>query len=255
MWIEPIWRHEIASKRYGMSIRFSDQDHGWDWHAHAHKLRALLERFSRIHPRYASWYLMRESAQASYSFDLMADPDKVAGFQATEDPHPVNFSFLLWNGRDSDPQSSTGSKDDPEWVEGSYSAGSSDQTLIKNSFLLDLHPLPVPPASQLDGFLSLLQAIASERAVTWGTLSTQKYAMQHRVFPHRQWGGWMIFVPQPVRHQDIPQAARVIDIVGKGAAVVTTEEPFDDTNPAHVKRANEIEIRMVELELLPELYG
>lgn len=240
--------------RYDFDFVFSDTDEGFGWLEHTQKLRAILQRLAAIDPCYANWYLMRATAQESYPFDIMNAPQMVADHLAQEDQNAVSHRFLIWNGRDSDP-SATSSANDPEWAQGTYAAGSRFPQMIKNAFNLELHPLAGPGDKAVDGFLSVCEAVLAERSVTWAVLTTQAYRMKHRVFPHRRWGGWLIYVPQQITHHDIPQAAAVISLSGKGSVILTTRELFDDGNHMHVKRANEIEIRLVELELLPELYS
>lgn len=240
--------------RYDFDFVFSDADEGFGWLEHTQKLRAILQRLAAIDPRYANWYLMRATAQESYPFDILNAPQVVADHLAQEDQNAVSHRFLIWNGRDSDP-SAASSANDPEWVQGTYAAGSRIPQMIKNSFNLELHPLAKSPGKALDGFLSVCEAVLVERTVTWSVLTTQAYRMKHRVFPHRRWGGWLVYVPQQVAHQDIPQAADVIGLSGKGSIILTTHELFDVSNPLHLKAANEIEIRLVEMELLPELHA
>ncbi|HCC5992822.1 TPA: immunity 52 family protein [Enterobacter cloacae] len=53
----------------------------------------------------------------------------------------------------------------------------------------------------------------------------------------------------------IPEAARVIPVMDdtkqKGTIVVSTEEIFDGNNKEHIGKANDIEIKLLDLGLLP----
>ncbi|NWC11986.1 immunity 52 family protein [Pseudomonas agarici] len=77
------------------------------------------------------------------------------------------------------------------------------------------------------------------------------YETDFCTFPHRKCVGWMAFVPRAVTSEQLPLAAEIIDIPGKGTVIVTVKEPFELTNMAHIRRANEIEMDMVDLDLLP----
>lgn len=240
--------------KYAMNMVFTDDDADLDWEGQLKKLQSILRHFKEIHPRFAEWYALKGSPEESLACDLMGDPATLAATFSREKQGNVGYSVLFWNGKWSG-DLNVESEDYPEWVDGKYFSGGGNQKLFKHLINLELHPLPTAPQVQIEGFVSLLRAVLSERSVTWGVLSTPHYMMNSRVFPHRRWGGWMVYLPQRILHQEIPQAAEVIDIDGKGTVILSTREPFDDTNPEHVKRANEVEIRLVELELLPELHG
>lgn len=80
-----------------------------------------------------------------------------------------------------------------------------------------------------------------------------------KVFPDRPPAGWMIYLPFPIRAEQVPEAAQVVPLIdtqGKrqaGTLLVTVTEPFDVDNPEHVRRANAIETRLVDQDLLPTL--
>nr|WP_297354506.1 Imm52 family immunity protein [uncultured Caldimonas sp.] len=79
---------------------------------------------------------------------------------------------------------------------------------------------------------------------------------QHRAFPDKPGVGWMVYLPFAIKRDQVPEAAEVIPILGddkkqKGAIVVSTRETFDVQNKAHIKLANDLEIRLVDQDLLP----
>ena len=75
------------------------------------------------------------------------------------------------------------------------------------------------------------------------------------VFPDRLAVGWLLYIPHIVIPELITEAARVVPIVDdkkqKGTIVVSTEEVFDGNNKDHIGKANDIEIRLLDLGLLP----
>ncbi|QSQ53904.1 immunity 52 family protein [Xanthomonas translucens pv. undulosa] len=78
----------------------------------------------------------------------------------------------------------------------------------------------------------------------------ETYAFDHQLFPHRRWLGWMGYVPHLVESRHIPEAAALIPVGRKGTVIVAVDECFDLHNPAHMKRAHEVEARMAHLGLL-----
>ncbi|MDN4055962.1 Imm52 family immunity protein [Massilia sp. YIM B02763] len=81
--------------------------------------------------------------------------------------------------------------------------------------------------------------------------------LEKSVFPDRPGAGWMIYLPFKIETRQVPEAAQVIKIMddaGKqqlGTLIVTVEETFDMENEEHIKRANAIETRLVDQDLLP----
>lgn len=77
------------------------------------------------------------------------------------------------------------------------------------------------------------------------------------VFPDRPGAGWMLYLPFNIKSQQVPEAAQVIEVMddtGKkqlGTLLVSVEETFDVQNDAHIKKANAIETRLVDQDLLP----
>ncbi|WP_416260541.1 Imm52 family immunity protein [Gibbsiella quercinecans] len=76
-----------------------------------------------------------------------------------------------------------------------------------------------------------------------------------QVFPDRITCGWMLYIPHVVLSELIPEAARIVPVMDgqkqKGTIVVSTEEIFDGNNKEHIGKANDIEIKLLDLGLLP----
>ncbi|MFV8593070.1 Imm52 family immunity protein [Ralstonia pseudosolanacearum] len=77
------------------------------------------------------------------------------------------------------------------------------------------------------------------------------------VFKDRPGVGWMLYLPQVLTVQQVPEAAALIPVLGEkkkqtGTIIVSVaDEPFSSDNPEHVKIANKIEVRLVDQDLLP----
>lgn len=79
--------------------------------------------------------------------------------------------------------------------------------------------------------------------------------MGNNVFPDRVSVGWMLYSPTIIFPELIPEAAKVVPIMDgnkqKGTIIVSTEEIFDGNNKNHIGKANDIEIKLLDLGLLP----
>ncbi|MDT3591643.1 Imm52 family immunity protein [Cronobacter sakazakii] len=76
-----------------------------------------------------------------------------------------------------------------------------------------------------------------------------------KVFADRISCGWMLFIPAIILPHLIPEAARVVPVMKgnrqTGTIVVSTDDIFDGNNIEHIRKANDIEIRLLDLGLLP----
>lgn len=77
------------------------------------------------------------------------------------------------------------------------------------------------------------------------------YQQDFATFPHRKYLGWMGFVPRALRKADIPEAASVAVVEKKGSVLVAVPGMLDLGNPADIKSANLLEMKLVDLDLLP----
>jgi hypothetical protein len=81
--------------------------------------------------------------------------------------------------------------------------------------------------------------------------------VEKKVFKDRPGVGWMIYLPKVLTTQQVPEARMLVPVMGNGKKqlgtiiVSVTDEPFSLENPAHVKIANDIEVRLVDQDLLP----
>ncbi|EJG0757414.1 immunity 52 family protein, partial [Cronobacter sakazakii] len=75
------------------------------------------------------------------------------------------------------------------------------------------------------------------------------------VFPDRLAVGWMLYIPYIILTELVPEAAKVVPVFDGekqiGTIVISTDEIFDGNNIEHIRKANDIEIRLLDLGLLP----
>jgi len=82
-----------------------------------------------------------------------------------------------------------------------------------------------------------------------------------QVFETRPKAGWMVYLPLTLTTEQVPEAAELIPVYDeqdgkkkktqRGTVVVSVTETFDAKNPEHIQRANAIEIRLADQDLLP----
>lgn len=78
----------------------------------------------------------------------------------------------------------------------------------------------------------------------------QYYKTTYATFPHRKCVGWMAYVREAVSQQQLPFAAALLP-APSGTIVVSVDQAFDLANKDHIQRANEVEMDMSDLGLLP----
>ncbi|AVR05761.1 Imm52 family immunity protein [Pluralibacter gergoviae] len=122
----------------------------------------------------------------------------------------------------------------------------------KLNFIIDIDQRVASAADMIDSLVLL----ASGKNKAWIKVDSKGYWRHDRnVFPDRIYIGWMLYIPHIVRSELIPEAAKIIPIFDdnkqKGTIIVSTEEIFDGSNKNHIEKANDIEIRLLDLGLLP----
>lgn len=104
--------------------------------------------------------------------------------------------------------------------------------------------------------LNMISNLANRFKCSHIALETKGYTFHSRnVFPDRLSVGWMLYLPQIILPNLIPEASKIVPVMDgtkqKGTIVISTEEVFDGNNKEHIGKANDIEIRLLDLGLLP----
>lgn len=114
-------------------------------------------------------------------------------------------------------------------------------------------------ASRLGDFTSIAQivsTIASAHAPAYVTAAPRKYSSK-RVFNDKPGVGWMLYLPNVITVQQVPEARAFIPVPEAGRKqagtiiVSVADAVFSADNPEHVEIASRIEIRLVDQDLLP----
>lgn len=105
-------------------------------------------------------------------------------------------------------------------------------------------------------FVVLLSKLACDFNCSYINVESNGYRFfDNNVFPDRLSVGWMVYIPSMILPELIPEAASVVPVMDdgkqKGTIVVSTEEIFDGNNKEHIGRSNNIEIKLLDLGLLP----
>lgn len=107
-----------------------------------------------------------------------------------------------------------------------------------------------------EDMINSLCLLAKGQSKSWIMVDSKGYWLNDQnVFPDRIYVGWMLYIPNIVLANLLPQAAKVIPVIDgeeqKGTIVVSTEDIFDGSNKEHIGKANDLEIRLLDLGLLP----
>ncbi|GAB5071433.1 hypothetical protein SedNR2807_16190 [Citrobacter sedlakii] len=108
----------------------------------------------------------------------------------------------------------------------------------------------------LDKVVAFLISLVCDKGQIYAHVNTNGYWNNgSNVFPDRISVGWMIYIPAIILPELIPEAAKIVPIFDgekqKGTIVLSTEEIFDGNNKEHIGKANDIEIKLLDLGLLP----
>ncbi|MEB0952930.1 Imm52 family immunity protein [Citrobacter sedlakii] len=126
----------------------------------------------------------------------------------------------------------------------------------KNRVSVELSLVVNNEGTLLCRFISFLSHLALFFNCSYISIVSNGYNLLGRnVFPDRLAVGWMLYIPYMVLIELIPEAARVVPVMEgekqKGTIVVSTEEIFDGNNKEHIGKANDIEIKLLDLGFLP----
>jgi len=77
------------------------------------------------------------------------------------------------------------------------------------------------------------------------------YQLDRRLYQHRQFFGWMGFVPAQITHAQIRDAHSVHPVDGLGTVIVSVPGVFDPTDDAQVDKVHRVEMDLASYDLLP----
>ncbi len=102
----------------------------------------------------------------------------------------------------------------------------------------------------------IVAAVAQLFAAQYVTVSPRYYD-EKQVFDDKPGVGWMLYLPQVITPEQVPEAQALIPVPAAGKKqtgtiiVSVANEVFSLDNAGHVELANRIEMRLVDQDLLP----
>lgn len=125
-----------------------------------------------------------------------------------------------------------------------------------NRAAVELSIVPCIDSFGCDDLVRFISHLTNEFNCSYINVESKGYSVfKRQVFPDRLSAGWMLFLPHVILPELIPEAARVVPVISgdaqKGTIIVSTEDIFDGSNDKHIAKANDIEIRLLDLGLLP----
>lgn len=222
-----------------------------DYPFHLKRARRVIDVLAARDDRLSEWFLTgdtKEEARLYPVYEADGSPTSAAiavlKEEYREEGHLAK-SIAMWNGRE-------------QRKDGATLSLAFDNSPLAHDFDLSLGE-EGPDASRLGDFESVAQvvaAIADAYAPAYVTAAPRKYSPR-QVFDDKPGVGWMIYLPQKITIQQVPEARALIPVKGEdgkqiGTIIVSvTDAVFSVDNPQHVEVANRIEIRLVDQDLLP----
>ncbi|OVZ79855.1 hypothetical protein CBW57_23200 [Yersinia intermedia] len=157
-------------------------------------------------------------------------------------------------------------KDKPLFIEGVWDAGDDDHSCgisyrkmfydERNRVSVELSLVPQSEKVTYSNFVVFISRIASFFNCSYVNVDSKGYGVLGKnVFPDRLCVGWMLYVPHFILPELIQEAAKVIPVMDadkpKGTIIVSTEDVFDGNNKEHIGKANDVEIKLLDLGFLP----
>ena len=209
---------------------------------------ASLWRFAKCLERASlpidGWYPPAETPEASMlnkSFDT-AGPTTAAIAMATAkgETYPGVRSLGAWNG-----------------VEDDGGIVFTDMLTVGGLCTCKLDSDGIPGLEDPNTVAQIVADVTSIWAASSIQVGPYKYFSQQQVFEHRLGVAWMLYLPQTLTVDQVPEAGALIPVMDgkkrKGTVVVSVaDETFSVDNLEHVKLANAIEVRLADQGLLPQ---
>lgn len=133
-----------------------------------------------------------------------------------------------------------------------------DPTTGFNKFRLDgIEPFGVnAPDLMLKALVELVKVVRPSSACVDVKSRTREkglvsYQIDRRLYQHRQFFGWMGFVPAQITHAQIRDAHAVHPIDDLGTVIVSVPGVFDPTDDAQVEKVHRVEMDLASYDLLP----
>ncbi|MCC8402731.1 immunity 52 family protein [Paraburkholderia sp. MMS20-SJTN17] len=218
---------------------------------HFERLRPVIELLVRKDRLLENWYLKGDNLEEALKYRAYEDdrPTKDAvnevadRYKGKGENAPKTIG--IWNGIQSDDSGAA------------FSISIDGDRLLPQSFELAIDEKN-HVSSRLGGFRSVAEVVGKIAEIYdpfYVTFGPRKY-FEKQVFDDRPGVSWMLYLPHVLTPTQVPEARALIPVMRDGKQqgtiiVSVTDEVFDVNNRAHVKVANDIEIRLADQDLLP----
>jgi hypothetical protein len=131
-------------------------------------------------------------------------------------------------------------------------------TLPGSPCTLTLQAKSLPSLDRLEPLVELLRELISTWPwpVTMVSVGPARYFAMHQVFKDRLGAGWILYLPQIIAEDALPDSASISPVYRAETQLGTLiasvgDAVFDVRNPAHIQAANSIEVSLADRDLLP----
>ncbi|MCU0910248.1 MAG: Imm52 family immunity protein [Rhodobacteraceae bacterium] len=236
--------------------RSADDESLYAWFAHRPETLAegvrqfvmLAKRLIGTNRYVEYWDHARNASEqdAGSGLDIVAEPDEFIRFWRSRGKGDDRFSIGTTGFSESVPIAGT-----KYYTAGlNYSGGLHPERNNTLGFFGRSYTEPRDHTLTLDEWRAVVAVIVDWRVPLHIGIGSRNYPIHDAVFDHRAWAGWMGWFPVRIDPVALPDFALTFPI-GPGTLVAAQETNVITTDPAQVARAQEVEIALVELGVLP----
>ncbi|OCQ53881.1 hypothetical protein Ppb6_00899 [Photorhabdus australis subsp. thailandensis] len=209
-------------------------------------LYRITQQIDHFFGRHKTWFLTGHTRKEALEHPVFEGqhPTKKA-VQVFEKNYKENFPFIgksIWDGEDDDLACSLFYEN--------YRSDRLGQTNITIRLNIDEKDF------QFSRLIDFITFLVLSRNAPYIMVETNGYTLKkNQVFPDRLSAGWMIYLPFVIDPALLPMAAEILPITNDkeqlGTLIITKQGIFDGENQDDIDRANDIEIQLLNLGLLP----
>jgi len=214
----------------------------------------ITEKLARMHPLMKGWYAL-PSSQKEKTLSLNDSEELLTRMERDVEKRRQRFGDHAELGAS---LSLANVDNDRDWRKPGVVVLQLDPTTGFNSFSL-VRPEPfgeATPSLMVNALIGLVKTIrpnfacvdVKSRAPEKGLVT---YQIDRRLYKHRQFFGWMGFVPAQITHAQIRDAHAVHPVEGLGTVIVSVPGVFDPTDDTQVDKVHRVEMDLASYDLLP----
>ncbi|OWO85626.1 hypothetical protein B5C26_01560 [Photorhabdus luminescens] len=208
-----------------------------------YKITQQIDLFFGYHK---TWFLpghSRKQALEHTAFDEQGATKKVIeAFEKDYKEIPPFIVQKIWDGEDDDLACSISYRN--------YRSDRLGQTKIRIDLNIDEKEF------QFSRLIDFITFLVFSRNSPYIMVETNGYTLKrNQVFPDRLSAGWMIYLPFVIDPSLLPMADEILPIANDkeqlGTLIITKKGIFDGENQDDIDKANDVEIQLLNLGLLP----